>query len=158
MDKVVHCIHRQELSTACAFPTSMVCYESVIHSKRFDALGIRLRISHSYGCLSQDLCLDCCTGNLSISWRERWWLGVHEANSTKWESQQHDNNNLKKTNRKDDGSKNIWLFVSCKYLFITFYLFSYFTHVCFSLASSCKQVPLNLFVSSGCFCYRLYPR
>ena len=29
MDKVVHCIHRQELSTACAFPTSMVCYKSV---------------------------------------------------------------------------------------------------------------------------------
>ena len=29
MDKVVHCIHRQELSIACAFPTSMVCYKSV---------------------------------------------------------------------------------------------------------------------------------
>ena len=68
----------------------------VTHSKRSIALGIRLRISYSYGCLSQDLCLDCCTSNLSISWRERWWFGVHEANSTKWESQQHGNNNLKK--------------------------------------------------------------
>ena len=158
MDRVVHCIHRQELSTACAFPTSMVCYKSVIHSKRFDALGIRLRISHSYGCLSQDLCLDCCTSNLSISWRERWWLGVHEAYSTKWESQQHDNNNLKKTNRKDDGSKNIgFLFHVNIYLLLFIYLVILPMFV-FSLASSCKQVPLNLFVSSGCFCYRLYPR
>ena len=96
MGKVVHCIHRQDLSTAYAFPSSMVCYKSVTHSERSDVLSVRLRISHTYGCLSQDMCLDCCTSNLSISWRERWWFGVHEANSTKWESQQYGNNNLKK--------------------------------------------------------------
>ena len=112
----MHCIHRQDLSTAYAFPSSMVCYKSVTHSERSDVLSVRLRISHTYGCLSQDLCLDCCTSNLSISWRERWWFGVHEASSTKWESQQHGNNNLKKTNRKHNDYKNIWLFVSCEYM------------------------------------------
>ena len=63
MGKVVHCIHRQDLSTAYAFPSSMVCYKSVTHSERSDVLSVRLRISHTYGCLSQDLCLDCCTSN-----------------------------------------------------------------------------------------------
>ena len=62
-----------------------------------------LCFSYKYGMLhtARDLTLwvydfDCCTSNLSISWRERWWFGVHEANSTKWESQQYGNNNLKK--------------------------------------------------------------
>ena len=157
MDKVVHCIHRQELSTACAFPTSMVCYKSVNTARDLTLWVYDFGSVTAMGAWAKICASIVAQSNLSISWRERWWLGVHEANSTKWESQQH-GNRLKKTNRKDNGSKNIWLFVSCKYLFITFCLFSYFTDVCFSLVSSCKQVPLNLFVSSGCFCYRLYPR
>ena len=82
-----------------------------------------LCFSYKYGMLhtARDLTLwvydfDCCTSNLSISWRERWWFGVHEANSTKWESQQYGNNNLKKPVENTMVTKIFGFFVSCEYM------------------------------------------
>ena len=74
----------------------MVSYNSVTYNKRSDALSIRLRLSHSYGCLSKDLCLYSWTIDLSTSTREKRRSGVSVIKSTKWKSQQQ--NSRKSTN------------------------------------------------------------
>ena len=74
----------------------MVSYNSVTYNKRSDALSIRLRLSHSYGCLSKDLCLYSWTIDLSTSTREKRRSGVSMIKSTKWKSQQQ--NSRKSTN------------------------------------------------------------
>ena len=74
----------------------MVSYNSVTYNKRSDALSIRLRLSHRYGCLSKDLCLYSWTIDLSTSTREKRRSGVSVIKSTKWKSQQQ--NSRKSTN------------------------------------------------------------
>ena len=120
---------------------SMVSYNSVTYNKRSDALSIRLRLSHSYGCLSKDLCLYSWTIDLSTSTREKRRSGVSVIKSTKWKSQQQ--NSRKSTNDLNQPSREkqmkvksiiMWvrtIIISCekdipfKPLFPLFYLRSF---------------------------------
>ena len=81
----------------------MVSYNSVTYNKRSDALSIRLRLSHRYGCLSKDLCLYSWTIDLSTSTREKRRSGVSVIKSTKWKSQQQ--NSRKSTNDLNQPSR-----------------------------------------------------
>ena len=94
----------------------MVSYNSVTYNKRSDALSIRLRLSHSYGCLSKDLCLYSWTIDLSTSTREKRRSGVSVIKSTKWKSQQQ--NSRKSTNDLNQPSREKKM-KSKKYYFVS---------------------------------------
>ena len=123
-------------------PTSMVSYNSVTYNKRSDALSIRLRLSHRYGCLSKDLCLYSWTIDLSTSTREKRRSGVSVIKSTKWKSQQQNSrkstNDLNQPSREKKMKSKKYYFVSqsdnhfmrkrhipLKPLFLLFYLRSF---------------------------------
>ena len=118
----------------------MVSYNSVTYNKRSDALSIRLRLSHRYGCLSKDLCLYSWTIDLSTSTREKRRSGVSMIKSTKWKSQQQNSrkstNDLNQPSREKKMKSKKYYYVSqndnhfmrkrhipFKPLFLLFYLF-----------------------------------